>query len=246
MWTCGILIPFSENISNNPKALGLSNCPLAFVYMFYALCSTVQLLFAYANQVAHVSWLINGNDDRVVSRVSMQSTDRKRMLDRLVASAIRLSVCLSVGRSVGPVGELRKNSQLDLDAVWGGEWGRSRDRCIRRGWRSSRMKGTFGCKCRACHCNQWRSYIFCREGGNAALPKLLWDFLLLIFCPWQRCEVFRYERVCMSVSHISKTTWLGPPLTTMQYVVHFLFCEWRHILCTGQVRSSATIEQVFR
>jgi len=29
------------------------------------------------------------------------------------------------------VGELWKNGWLDLDAVWGGEWGRLRDGCIR-------------------------------------------------------------------------------------------------------------------
>jgi len=41
-----------------------------------------------------------------------------------------LSVCLSVClESV-----LWQNGRLYLDAVWGGEWGRSRDGCIRYGW----------------------------------------------------------------------------------------------------------------
>jgi len=32
---------------------------------------------------------------------------------------------------------------VDLDAVWSGEWGRSRDGCIRRGWFSSKGQGRF-------------------------------------------------------------------------------------------------------
>jgi len=41
-----------------------------------------------------------------------------------------LSVCLSVCPEVF----LWQNFRLDPDAVWGGEWGRSRDGCIRCGW----------------------------------------------------------------------------------------------------------------
>jgi len=61
----------------------------------------------------------------------------------------RLSVCLcvcvcvsrSVGRSVCPESVLWQNGCLDPDAVWDGEWGRSRDGCIRWGWLSSKRKG---------------------------------------------------------------------------------------------------------
>jgi len=40
---------------------------------------------------------------------------------------------LSVCRSVHKV-YCGKTADLDLDAVWGGEWGRSTDGCIRPGW----------------------------------------------------------------------------------------------------------------
>jgi len=40
-------------------------------------------------------------------------------------------ICLSVGC---PESVLWQNGQLDPDVVWGGEWGRSRDGCIRWGW----------------------------------------------------------------------------------------------------------------
>jgi len=48
---------------------------------------------------------------------------------------------LSIDRTVCPVGEWWKNGWLDLDAVWGGEWGWSRDGCIR--WRLPSSKGQF-------------------------------------------------------------------------------------------------------
>jgi len=54
---------------------------------------------------------------------------------------------LSVSRSVGLVGELWKNGCLDLDAIWGGEWGRSRDWCIRWGEDRRRGRGSFVGKC---------------------------------------------------------------------------------------------------
>ena len=42
-------------------------------------------------------------------------------------------MCRSASLSVCPEGELWKNGLLDLDAVWGGEWDRSMDGCIRWG-----------------------------------------------------------------------------------------------------------------
>ena len=42
-----------------------------------------------------------------------------------------LSPSLSVGLCVGPERVLWQNGSLDPDAVRDGEWGRSRDRCIR-------------------------------------------------------------------------------------------------------------------
>ena len=39
---------------------------------------------------------------------------------------------------------LWQNGWLDLDAVWGGEWGRARKGCIRFWWWSSKGKGQFG------------------------------------------------------------------------------------------------------
>jgi len=60
------------------------------------------------------------------------------------------------------------------------------------------------------------------------------------------CEVLRsvWLSVCLSVcsynlkNYTSKLheifgmllwPWLGPPLTTIQYVMYFRFCEWRHV-----------------
>ena len=63
------------------------------------------------------------------------------MLYRLVINPICWSVCLE---SV-----LWQNSRLVLDAVSGGEWGRSRDGCIRLGGDRQRGRGSFGGKCRA-------------------------------------------------------------------------------------------------
>ena len=50
---------------------------------------------------------------------------------RLAHLSVRRSMCLSVCLSVCPEDVLWKNGQLDLDDVWDGEWGRSRDGCIR-------------------------------------------------------------------------------------------------------------------
>jgi len=51
-----------------------------------------------------------------------------------------LSVCWSVGRTQSIFWQ---NGWLDPGAVWDGEWGRSRDRCIGWGWRLSKGKGQF-------------------------------------------------------------------------------------------------------
>jgi len=41
---------------------------------------------------------------------------------------------------------------VDPDAIWDGEWGRSRDGCIRSG---SKGRGSVLGKCGASHCNEW-------------------------------------------------------------------------------------------
>jgi len=45
--------------------------------------------------------------------------------------SVYLCVCRSVGRSVCPESVLWQIGWMDPDAVWDGEWGRSRDGCIR-------------------------------------------------------------------------------------------------------------------
>ena len=55
-----------------------------------------------------------------------------------------LSVCLSVCLSICPVGELLENGWLDLDAIWGGEWGQLRDGWIRWGPYHPVGRGGFG------------------------------------------------------------------------------------------------------
>jgi len=76
----------------------------------------------------------------------MQSTERKRVLVQTRPQShlsLCLSVFLSVDRWVCPEGTRWQNGWLDLDAVWGGEWGRWRDGCIRCGCRSSKGKRQF-------------------------------------------------------------------------------------------------------
>jgi len=70
--------------------------------------------------------------------IHVQSIERKRVLVQVCCLA-HLSVGRSFCPSVCPVGELWKNGSLDLDAVWGSEWGRSRDGFIR--WGANRRKG---------------------------------------------------------------------------------------------------------
>ena len=62
------------------------------------------------------------------------------------ADGVDLSPSPSVGRSVClcPESVLWQNGWLDPDAAWDGEWGRSRDGCIRLGWWSSKGRGSFG------------------------------------------------------------------------------------------------------
>ena len=65
----------------------------------------------------------------------------------------------------------------------------------------------------------------------------------VITSPRRRNAKYCYQHVCMSVcplqypkTHMSMTfsiqcylwPWLGPSLTTMQYVMYFRFCGWRH------------------
>ena len=65
-----------------------------------------------------------------------------------IASVTDLSpsplACLSVWLPVGQESVLWQNGWLDPDAVWDGEWGESRDGCIRWGWWSTKGKGSFG------------------------------------------------------------------------------------------------------
>jgi len=89
----------------------------------------------------------------LAASLSINAIERKRVFLQTCRLS-NLSVYLSVGRFVGPVGELWKNGWLDLDAVWGGEWGRSRDGCIRWGG-NRRRRDSFVGKYGASHCNQW-------------------------------------------------------------------------------------------
>jgi len=63
----------------------------------------------------------------------------------------RPSVCLCVClESV-----LWQNGRLDPDAVWGGEWGRSRDGVLDGGGARRREWAVLGGEFEASHCNQW-------------------------------------------------------------------------------------------
>jgi len=68
-------------------------------------------------------------------------------------------------------------------AVCGGEWGRSRDRCIK--WGADRQRGRGSFRVNVGHPivinGYFVAYLFSAvRGGDAALSKLLWDFLLLL------------------------------------------------------------------
>jgi len=64
------------------------------------------------------------------------------------ANGVDLSPIPSVGRYVGlcvcPESVPWQNGWLDPDAVWDGEWGRSRDGCITLGGNCRRGRGSFG------------------------------------------------------------------------------------------------------
>jgi len=45
------------------------------------------------------------------------------MLILMTCSLAYLSVCLSVGLSIGPKSVLWQNNSLDPDVVWDGQWG---------------------------------------------------------------------------------------------------------------------------
>jgi len=64
-------------------------------------------------------------------------------------------VCVCVCLSVGLESVLWQNGLLDLDAVWDGELGQSRDKCIRWGGNRRRGIGSFGGEFGVSHCNQW-------------------------------------------------------------------------------------------
>jgi len=63
----------------------------------------------------------------------------KRYWNRPVAYPMCRSVCLSVC----PKNVLWQNGWFDTDAVWSGEWDRSRVGCIRWGWWSSKRRWQF-------------------------------------------------------------------------------------------------------
>jgi len=56
----------------------------------------------------------------------------KALLVHNVAYPICRSVCRSVRLSAGKCTVAKR--LIDPDAVWDGEWGRSKDGCVRRGW----------------------------------------------------------------------------------------------------------------
>jgi len=59
-------------------------------------------------------------------------------------------------------------------------------------------------------------------------------------CLWNR--VFEFH---LNVCACYLLPWLGPPLTTLRYVMYFRFCEWRHI-CPGLAKQSLPQSTDFR
>jgi len=64
-------------------------------------------------------------------------------VDLLLIPSVSLCMCVSVCLSVRKVYCEKMTEWLDPDVVQGGEWGRSRDSCIRWGWWSSNRKQQF-------------------------------------------------------------------------------------------------------
>ena len=89
----------------------------------------------------------------------MPESNNKRIITLICASLsisiVRGALLLwNIHLSVGPQSVLWQNGCLDLDVICGGEWGWSRDRCIRLGWLSLKGRGSFGSEVEASHCNQ--------------------------------------------------------------------------------------------
>jgi len=59
-------------------------------------------------------------------------------------SPVAYPICRSVCVSVCPESVLWLNGWLDPDAMWGGEWGWSKDGCVRWGPRAPKGRGGFG------------------------------------------------------------------------------------------------------
>ena len=96
----------------------------------------------------------------VVSRKAIQSIKRKQVLVQTCRQSH-----LSVGRSVGLSGRCTVAKRL----IGSGEWGQSRDVCIRWEWKSSNGMDSFEGKCGASHCKRF----FAVKGGDAAFPNSL-------------------------------------------------------------------------
>ena len=117
----------------------------------------------------------------VAASISINTEERKRVLEQSCRLA-RLSACRSVCRYLQWVicGKTADWIWVQFVVVSG----ISRGTGVLYGDGDRRRKrDSFGGKCGESHCNQWefcRVVILCRGGGDAALPKLLWDFSLRV------------------------------------------------------------------
>jgi len=71
---------------------------------------------------------------------------------------------------------------LDLDAVWGDEWGQSRDGCIKWGVEVIEGKGSFGSKYGASYCNHWGLgiVILCHEWWRCSSSQITVGFFVVV------------------------------------------------------------------
>jgi len=141
--------------------------------------------------------------------------------------------------SVCPEGALWQNGWLDLDAIWSGEWGRSKNglSILDGSGDRRRGRGSFVGKCGASHCNQSG---LGGMSGDAAFSKLLWDFLLtVVFFPLECCCLCCECRINNGSNYIHMS--LKPFATMALYynstiIAHDRFCRLRCVFRRWNMR----------
>jgi len=203
--------------------LGVSNFRLIFVLLFWndSLISAV--------------YGMNAGYCIIIIRASLSISKRA---EHSSYGTFTWTVCLSVG----PQSVLWQNSWLDPDAIWGGEWGWSRDGCITWGGYRQRGRGSFGGEVWASHCNQWGLCCVvvwkCIDQSSCRLGR--WVRSARHWCIRWGSTCCAWQSFCTTSVQVLFGLPLGLELST-SYSIHFFtqsfssFCSTcpyqRHLLC---------------